>query len=288
MLKNKMGICFVFVYFCMMTSGGCVLLEGSGAWQQPQARVSDIRLSELSMEQARMLVDVEVFNPNPYDIHLGELDYALELQQVKVLSGSMEESGRLPAGQSRKLTLPLVVEFREIAGLLVHGREMKTLDLAFTGGMGFEVPVVGKVRLPLNAASSIPVPQLPGIRVAGLTLEELSMGGAELSLRILLHNANDFALSLEYVTYGIVLNGKSAADGQVNKKVVWEAGEEKEIVLPMSFAFSRSSFALYETLLHGVDLHYHLSFESELASSLPALKRIPFTTRLQGRVGVSQ
>lgn len=274
--------------FVMLSVSGCALLQDTGVWQQPEARVTDMRLTGLTMQGASLGLEMEVFNPNPYSIHLGALDYSLDIQEARVLSGEQTEGTRLDAGQRRKLILPLELEFGELAKLLQNFKDMQSVTCRFAGGMRFEIPVAGMIRVPLSAETEIPVPEFPGIRVVGMSLEHLTLGGAEMKLRLAIQNPNNFTLMLEQFSYSLVLNGSPVAGGQVDRKLAWDAGVEGELEIPLRLSFSEAGLALYNVLRRSGELDYRFGFESEMGSSLPALKSIPFKTAQQGRVTLTR
>lgn len=274
--------------FVIFFVSGCALLQDAGVWQQPEVRVTDMRLTGLTMHGASLGLEIEVFNPNPYSIHLGALDYSLDIQEARVISGKQTEGNRLDAGQRRKLVLPLELEFGELAKLVQNFKDMKSFTCRFAGGMSFEIPVAGMIRVPLSAEAEIPVPEFPGIRVAGMSLEHLSLGGAEMKLRLAIKNPNSFTLLLEHFNYSLALNGSPVAEGQVDRKMAWDAGMEEELEIPLRLSFSEAGLALYNALRRSGELDYRFGFESEMGSSLPVLKNIPFKTEQQGRVALTR
>lgn len=279
--------CCIWI-FVMVAGAGCAVMKDAGMWQTPEASFTATRLTALSLSGAEMEVEMEVFNPNPYSIFVGALDYALDIQETRVMSGEQNQGIRLEAGQRQKLTLPLGLEFAELAELVGYLRQKNTLSYAIEAGMRFDVPVAGILRVPLKTKGELPIPQLPRIRVAGLDLQSMSLGGAEMSLHLVLENPNAFSLMLERFDYSLILNGHAVAEGQVARKGVWEAGSENEIVLPLRLSFAQTGLALYNALRRGGEMDYRLGFDSEVGSGLPVLKSFPFQSEQQGKVALSR
>ncbi|WP_143142851.1 LEA type 2 family protein [Marinospirillum alkaliphilum] len=267
---------------------GCSLLRDSGAWQDPEARVLDSKLVGLTLEKAFLEVELEVKNPNLYAIRLGALDYQLDLLDAKVLSGQQQQGNRLAAGKTQRLVLPLELEFAELGQFVSNLSQMKSLDYAVAGGMSFDVPAAGPLRIPFQVRGEIPVPQLPRFSLIGIEQKRLSLSGADLLLSLEFDNPNMFDLLVNRLSYSLALNGQPVTRGALPRELSIGADGRSRIDVPVNIAFGRSTLALYESLQRGGNLNYQLDLDTQLGSSLPVFRSFPFATQQTGQVQLSR
>lgn len=268
---------------------GCSFLEKSGAWVKPEVKVVNQRLVGLNLNKAMLEVELEVNNPNRYPIMLGALDFQLDLQGAKILAGQQPQGNQLAAGKSQLIVLPLEIEFAELATFVTNLSDLKVLAYAVGGGMTFDIPVAGPMRVPYQVAGEIPIPRMPKFKLAGVQQKRLSLSGAELVLSVELDNPNAFDLLVNKLQYSLALNGHAVTTGGVGEQIKVAADGRSKVDIPVNLSFGVSSaFAFYEMLKKGGDINYELDLDSELGSSLPLLSSFPFVTKQIGKMPLSR
>lgn len=277
---------FLLVVFFYLA--GCAQLKESGVWVEPEARVLESRLVGLTLEKAMLEVALEVKNPNLYTIQLGALDYQLSLQNTRLLSGQQQQGNRLAAGQSQRILVPLELSFAELGQFVSNLGQLKSLDYAVTGGMTIQLPAAGSLRLPFKTQGELPIPQLPNFRLVGIEQQRLSLSGADLLVSLDLGNPNTFDLLVNRLNYSLMLNGTAVAQGVLPNEVKIGADGRSRVDIPVNLAFGRATLALYDSLRQGGRINYQLDLDSQLGSSLPALKSFPFATQQAGQVQLSR
>ncbi|GAB4332605.1 MAG: hypothetical protein Kow0099_04380 [Candidatus Abyssubacteria bacterium] len=88
----------------------------------PELTAVKVRLSDVSLSEALLLVDAEVTNPNSFALDIRRLDYSLDLGDVRVNKLMSWTKGLVPARQRKPLTLSSKVSASDgLIDLLMKG-----------------------------------------------------------------------------------------------------------------------------------------------------------------------
>ncbi len=267
---------------------GCSVLEQSGAWVKPEVKVAGSRLVGLTLSKALLEVELNVSNPNRYPIVLGALDFQLNLQDAKILAGQQLQGNKLAAGKNQSIILPLEIGFADLSKFITNLSDLNALDYVVAGGMSFDIPVVGPLRVPYETKGEIPIPRMPEFSLAGVEQKRLSLTGADLVMSVELDNPNAFDLLVNKLQYSLKLNGHSITSGSLTEQIKVAADGKSKVDIPVNLAFGLSSVsAFYDMFRKGGDINYQLDLNSDLGSSLPILGSFPFDAKREGKVQLS-
>ncbi|NLW04916.1 MAG: hypothetical protein GX029_06795 [Pseudomonadaceae bacterium] len=268
---------------------GCSVLEKSGAWVNPEVKVASSRLVGLTLTKALLEVELDVSNPNRYPLVLGALDFQLDLQGAKILAGQQLQGNSLAAGKTQQIILPLEIEFSELSSFVTNLSDLNALAYLVSGGMSFDIPVAGPLRVPYETKGEIPIPRIPKFSLAGVEQKRLSLTGADLVVSVELDNPNAFDLLVNQLQYSLKLNGHSITSGGLADSIKVAADGKSKVDIPVNLSFGLSSVGVFYNLLKtGGDLDYELDLNSELGSSLPLLSSFPFDAKREGKVQLSK
>jgi len=283
--KNKsIRLAIPVLTLVLVLSAGCAMMQQTGMWQKPEASIGAVTVSELNFEGAGLDVAVEVNNPNPYQIRLGRLDYALTVQDKQVLSGQQEENTSLKAEQSQTIVFPVKVRFEDLLAAVSGLKQQNIVNYGLEGGITAAVPMVGDIRLPFSRRGRLPVPKMPKVAVEGLHLDSITMLGASLKLALSLENPNNFSVNLDQFDYAFKLNNNDVAGGRAGTALSAGPGQTNRIELPLDISFASAGLALYQVLKGGQDLNYELNIDGQAGTSHKLLSRFPFQTNKSGIV----
>ena len=272
----------------------CLLLLGCGSirqvgqaleGQKPTALVQGVRLTGLDFDGFDIAFDVEVDNPNPVGISLAGLDYDLKLMGSRFLQGEQPMGLQVAARGNSRVEVPLRLGFQQ---LLKRFQELKTAhqaDYALELGMGFDLPLLGRIRVPVSYRGEFPVPKMPNIKLGSLEVQQLTMSSAKLLLQLEVDNPNAFSLLFDKLDYKLKLNGFDVGGGLLERPVNIQHGAHGVIGLPLSLDLAKSSAGLYSALL-GKGLNYDLSGSMNAASSNPILKHFQIPLDARGHIGL--
>lgn len=102
----------------------------------PVIRIANIQLKSLSLLTAELVAQVEIENPNVFDLGFSDFDYRLNVNQQPWGQGSINKSSRIPKKSKGMIEVPVklnVASLGQTAYRLLSARE--TLEYQLTGGM---------------------------------------------------------------------------------------------------------------------------------------------------------
>ncbi|MET0091126.1 MAG: LEA type 2 family protein [Candidatus Thiodiazotropha sp.] len=257
------------------------VLEG----QRPTAAVEGMRLTGLDMNGVDLNFDVKVDNPNPVGISLSGLDYHLKLFGRSFLKGEQPMALNLAANGRSRVQLPVRLGFQQLLSSYQQLKDAREVAYALDLGMGFEVPLLGRVRVPVSYQGKYPIPEMPAVSLRSLDVQQISMSGARLLLKVQVDNPNDFALLLNRFNYQLKLNGFDAGSGLLDQSVNIAQDGKGTLSLPISLDFAQAGRGLYSALLAGT-IRYDLSGSMQASGSDPALQSFRIPLDKQGKVNL--
>jgi LEA14-like dessication related protein len=138
------------------------LLPGCAALnvQPPTASFRSASVSDLSPAGVTANFDVDVQNPNSFDIPVDSADYKLSLSGVQVVDDQAKPTGSVPAKGRLPVTIPVHLRFEQ---LLQAEREIAksggTVPFDFDGALEFSTGTIflGKsIKIPLHFSGTLP------------------------------------------------------------------------------------------------------------------------------------
>lgn len=79
--------------------------------QRPGIAVRDLRVDRLGFDGARIVLDLDVTNPNAFDLALGALRYDLKVNDREWASGGLSDLARIDAGGRSRIAIPFDLDF---------------------------------------------------------------------------------------------------------------------------------------------------------------------------------
>lgn len=150
MKRNRMIHLLLPLVFCAV---GCV--GGCASVQKPTASLESAEIGAVTPEGFTVNFDLDVANPNAFDLPLTEANYGLSLGGVKLINDKISPGGSLPAGGSRGVTVPVQLSFED---LLLAEKAIREgggdVPYVFDGTLGFSSAAKG---LPLGIPTSVPL-----------------------------------------------------------------------------------------------------------------------------------
>ena len=257
------------------------VLEG----QKPSATVEGLRLTGLDMNGVDLTFDVGVDNPNPVGISLAALDYDLKLFGSSFLQGNQPMGMKLAANGKSQVQVPVRLGFQQLMNSYSQLKGADEVGYELGLGMGFEVPVLGKVRIPASYQGKLPIPEMPAVSLKSLDVDQLSLSGAKLLMELQVDNPNSFSLLLDKLDYNLKLNGYDVGGGVVNQAARVQQNGRGVISLPLSLDFAQAGMGLYKALL-GKGINYDLSGLMKASGSNPVLSGFTIPLDKKGTVGL--
>ncbi|MCG8016015.1 MAG: LEA type 2 family protein [Candidatus Thiodiazotropha sp. 'RUGA'] len=281
----------ILLLFMILLFQGCSSLQQAEQLMngiQPSGEVKGVKLSGLDLRGIDLLFDVEVDNPNPVAISLDGLDYDLKLLNRSFLKGQQSMGMSLAADGKSQVKLPVRMEFER---LLEHYSELSKRDdvpYQLDLGLGIDVPLLGRVRLPMSYQGRLPVPKLPDVRVSRIDVQRLSLQAIDLMLELEVENPNRFALMLQRLDYQFKLNGIDVGQGAAAQSLNIDKQGKGRVRLPLSLDLQKAGGGLYSALMGGRGLSYELSGMLDATGDTPLIGDIKIPLDRQGSFNLNR
>lgn len=158
MKTTRFGGHILLLLVCVV-GGGC-----AAQVQRPTASVTNMTVGEVTPQGFTMNFEVDVENPNPVALPVGDVDYKLRLVGRDFIDGKADPDASVPARGSMPVVLPVRVTFENLLaisdGIRRSGGDVPfdlEAGLEFGGGM----PLLSEpVRVPVRYSGTLPVRQL--------------------------------------------------------------------------------------------------------------------------------
>jgi LEA14-like dessication related protein len=256
---------------------GCASLKQMIDVQKPTASVAGVSLGDLSLDQATLLVDVAIANPNPFTLDAAGFDLDLTIAGQQLASVAQPDAAvSVPAKGNNSIQLPVTLKFSEIAAAVGGLGSKNSVDYALDGNITMNLPVLGDISLPVSFADMLPIPPLPKISFSDVSLSDVSWSGAKLKVDLDVSNPNIFGLDLNTLAYNLEAEGKSLGSGSL-EGVTLEKGQTQTLSIPMDVSLTNLGISLFRMLSGGEAVDIGLSGKADVAPDIGVWKPEPMT-----------
>lgn len=135
----------------------CAGLGLDQVFQRPRVQVEDATVNRVSFEQLDLVLDFLVENPNGVSLPLSGIDYELFVNGERFAEGLREERIDIPARGEGRVDLPVSLRFEELYRAFRSLRESDRSEYELRADFLFDVPVVGRVTVPVSKRGDLPL-----------------------------------------------------------------------------------------------------------------------------------
>ncbi|XP_074292075.1 desiccation-related protein At2g46140 [Silene latifolia] len=210
-------------------------IEGAIGFGKPTADVSGFHIPKINHHKADIVVDVLVKNPNPVPIPLVDINYLIDSEGRKLISGLIPDAGTIHAHGSETIKIPVTLIFEDIKKTYSDIKPGSIIPYRVKVDLLIDVPVIGRITIPLEKTGKIPIPHKPDIDVEKIKFKKFSMEETIASLHLKLENMNDFDLGLKALDYEVWLGDVSIGGTELEKTANLEKNGITYLDLPVSF-----------------------------------------------------
>lgn len=263
-----------FVVLLLVGSGlvGCAdVLDSLKSASKPTARISEARLSDLSLRDVTLVFDVDVGNPYGVDLPLLDVGYALSTQGDPFVEGSADIGGFVPAGGSKTVSLPVVIDFLQTLDLVKRLRPGQVVPYRASLTLSVDPPGLEPLGLPLATEGAFPIPDVPEVEVASIRWDELSLSRVGGTVELDVTNPNAFDLELTDLSYSLALAGTRVAEGSTQPATALPSESTRQLALPIGFSPVSLGAAVYGVVT-GSEAPYELRGNLSVETPFGALE----------------
>ncbi|CAK7325019.1 unnamed protein product [Dovyalis caffra] len=259
-------------------------IEGAIGFGKPTADVSDIHIPLINLEKAEIVVDVLIKNPNPVPIPLIDINYLIESDGRKLVSGLIPDAGTIRAHGEETVKIPVHLVYDDIKSTYNDIKPGSIIPYKVRVELIVDVPILGRLTLPLEKTGEIPIPYKPDIDLEKIKFERFSFEETVAVLHLKLENKNDFDLSLNTLDYEVWLSDVSIGGAELEKSTKIDKNGISYIDIPITFRPKDFGSALWD-MIRGKGTGYTMKGNINVDTPFGAMK-LPIskeggTTRLK-------
>lgn len=175
--------------------------------EKPEVSYQSLSIGDISRDGIELKPTFSISNGNAFSVPVDSLNYELSFNQKRMLTGSTDAIGKIPAKGAKDVTLsvPLNKEvFDAFAELLTNN---KKLDYVIKG----EASILG-FKLPFEKAATF---YRPSISIGDFSVNKSSFKEVQLNLTLDIDNPNDFTLPLSSISYAASSGKKALFSGEL-------------------------------------------------------------------------
>ncbi|KAK3414380.1 hypothetical protein EUGRSUZ_H00245 [Eucalyptus grandis] len=259
-------------------------IEGAIGFGKPTADVAGIHIPSINLERAEIVVDILIKNPNPVPIPLIDINYLIESDGRKLISGLIPDAGTIHAHGEETVKIPVVLIYDDIKNTYDEIKPGSIIPYKVKVDLIVDVPILGRLTLPLEKTGEIPIPYKPDIDVEKIQFQKFSFEETVAVLHLKLENKNDFELGLKDLDYEIWLADLSIASADLADSTKIDKNGIAKILIPITFRPKDFGSALWD-MIRGRGTGYTMKGNIHVETPFGAMK-LPIdkeggTTRLK-------
>ncbi|GLT89323.1 hypothetical protein SLE2022_073100 [Rubroshorea leprosula] len=259
-------------------------IEEAIGFGKPTADVTGIHIPSINLEKAEIVVDVLIKNPNPVPIPLIDINYLIESDGRKLISGLIPDAGTIHAHGEETVKIPVTLIYDDIKNTYDDIKPGSIIPYRIKVDLIVDVPVFGRLTLPLEKTGEIPVPYKPDIDVEKIHFQRFSLEETVAVLHLKLENKNDFDLGLNGLDYEVWLSEVSIGEAELEKSTKIDKNGISRIEIPITFRPKDFGSALWD-MIRGKGTGYSMKGNINVDTPFGAMK-LPIskeggTTRLK-------
>ncbi|MDZ7373327.1 MAG: LEA type 2 family protein [candidate division KSB1 bacterium] len=249
---------------------------------EPEVSLQGVRVGQLSFEAVELVADLQVVNPNPFGVSLAGLEYEFQVAGQSLLSGRQEQGLEIRGRGESALSLPVQVVFRELREALKELADADSADYLLNVRLSFDLPVLGRLGVPLSHRARLPVLRLPELAFRGLRLRSLSLSSASVGIVLGVRNPNAFAFRVQGLEYSLDVHGATWLSGSAEGLGEVPPQGTTELEIPASIDFLQLGRSAQRLIASGGSLPYRLRGKLTFGSFLPFFHSSPIAFDFSG------
>jgi len=208
------------------------------------------KIKDLNISGVFLIFYVNISNSSSSPYYLSSYDYRFVVNQKEYfrLSNSLEEYIRIEARGKTLLSFPLKITYAHLFRVVEGIEKEDKAQCYLTGAMTFSDGRKEKGGLPFAFTGEFPIFKKPEIEFLTLQVKEMTIGGADVSLKMIFKNSNAFELLVDRIRYGFQLVGKSVGEGIISGDKNIESGEIRVFSIPFLLSFFEVGKEVYTQL----------------------------------------
>lgn len=256
--------------------------------QKPTAEVAGISLQNLSLQDADLLFNIKVSNPNTMGIKLSGFDYNLLLQDNSFLKGAEGSEVDIAANSEGFIKFPLTVNFKDLYNTYQNLKNEDEINYTIDLGLNVDLPVLGMVRVPVSKSDKLPTLKIPDVKLKTIKLDNLSLTNASFNLQFEVDNPNQWNLNLNKMDYHLIVNDKKWAVGNITEQINVKSKDKNLVEIPFTLNYLDVGSSVFNMIKNNADFEYKFTGNAEVGSSTKYLQNFDFPFEKTGTINLTK
>ncbi|RWV98619.1 hypothetical protein GW17_00038518 [Ensete ventricosum] len=223
-------------------------IEEAIGFGKPTADVTGVHIPSINLHKADIVIDVLIKNPNPIPIPLVDIDYLIESDGRKLVSGLIPDAGTVHSHGSETVKIPVTLIYDDIKNTYHDIKPGSIIPYRIRVALIVDVPIFGRLTLPVEKTGEIPIPYKPDVDIEKIRFEKFSFEETVANLHLKLENKNDFDLGLNALDYEIWLSDVSIGTAELTKSAKIEKNGITKMEIPITFRPKDFGSALWDMI----------------------------------------
>ncbi|KAK7824597.1 late embryogenesis abundant protein lea14-a [Quercus suber] len=250
-------------------------IEGAIGFGKPTADVTGLHVNSINLEKAEFVIEILIKNPNPVPIPLIDINYLIESDGRKLISGLIPDAGTIKAHGEETVKIPVTLIYDDIKNTYSEIKPGSIIPYRIKVDLIVDVPVFGRITLPLEKTGEIPIPYKPDIDIEKIKFDRFSFEETVAVLHLKLENKNDFDLGLNDLDYEVWLCDESIGSVDLQKSANLVKNGITYIDIPITFRPKDFGSALWD-MIRGKGTGYSMKGNINVDTPFGAMK-LPIT-----------
>ncbi|UCB44417.1 MAG: LEA type 2 family protein [Spirochaetota bacterium] len=283
--KTRILFCIIglFILIIIISCTGPAELLTERLASPPKVRIASAELTSLSFTDAEILFDLGVDNSNPIGLTMLGFEYDLIIENNSFIKGKQDGEISIEPRSETIIPFPLSFEFEKVFRTFKNLVEKDSVSYTLKLNPAFEVPVLGRMQVPVEHSGVVPIPKLPTITVHALRIKHFDLISADLVLDVTIKNPNIFVIDISRFQYNFSVDQFEWASGETKEISVPEK-KTSTVEIPITLDFISIGRSVY-LLVSGSDtVSYSFSGGIDFSTSLPLLDPITLPFEHSGEI----
>jgi len=256
--------------------------------KKPTASVTSTKITGLSFTQADLLIDIKIDNPNNVEINLAGMNFDLKINNNSLLSGNKNDPLTIVANGSNSILVPLTLKYKDIYKIVTSLAEDAKSTYQFSGGLDFDLPVLGMVNILISKSGELPMLKMPKVKIKKLSLKSFSFNAAYFDLDIAVAGSGGIPLFIDNFAYEFNVGGNMWIGGESHRKVALNDKSENVITVPFKLNFISMGKAVYDLVAGSGNFDYTLDGSMNISTDNPLINAAEVSFKELSKISITK
>lgn len=250
----------------------CSTLRDAADVREPNVSFQSMSIDRITFEGVTLLFDFEVDNPNRFGVSAEQYNYEFFINDRSFITGVQEDPLQIGRESSHTIQVPVALTFSEVYETFGSMARQDSMSYALSAEVEFDMPVIGRRKVPVQATGEIPVPKMPRITVGDFNVNEISLNGADVEVEFNVMNPNPFSITFANAAYELTVNGREWVDTTLGETVRVEGSERRTIKIPIRLNSSQLGSAMFDIMSGNTTFNYDLKGSADITADLEGFR----------------